>query len=93
MEVFPQRLDHLLPAGGPNAAVSWEIAEETVYRTLGKENAWYPEFRLGDAFLFNHTHVHRTHLTPSMTKDRYALECWMFPLKERYRKSYLLWLG
>ncbi|MFY7962428.1 MAG: hypothetical protein ACOVVK_20290, partial [Elsteraceae bacterium] len=79
MEVFPQRVDRLLPAGGPNAMVSWEIAEMTVYGTLGAENAWVPEFLPGDAFLFNHTHVHRTHATPSMTKDRFALECWMFP--------------
>ena len=93
MEVFPQRVDRLLPAGGPSATVSWEITEETVYGTLGKENAWIPEFSPGDAFLFDHTHVHRTHATPFMTKDRFALECWMFPIKERYRKNYLAWLG
>jgi len=93
MEVFPQRVEGLLPAGVDGAIVAWEIAEETVYRRLGKENAWIPEFRPGDAFLFDHTHVHRTHNSPTMTKDRFAMECWMFPIKERYRKEVLAWLG
>jgi hypothetical protein len=93
MEVYPQRVDGLLPAGEGGSIVPWEIDEEVVYGTLGKENAWIPEFRPGDAFLFDHTHVHRTHATPTMTKDRFALECWMFPIKERYRKELLAWLG
>jgi hypothetical protein len=93
MEVFPQRVDHLMPVGEAGATTPWEIQEEVVYRQLGKDNAWVPEFRAGDAFLFDHTHVHRTHVTPMMKKDRYALECWMFPIKERYRARYLIWLG
>ncbi|MFY7962426.1 MAG: hypothetical protein ACOVVK_20280 [Elsteraceae bacterium] len=93
MEVYPQRVGELLPAGEEGSIVPWEIDEATVYGRLGKENAWIPEFRPGDAFLFDHTHVHRTHATPTMTKDRFALECWMFPIKERYRKELLVWLG
>lgn len=93
MEVFPQRLPELLPAGQAEAVVPWEISEETVYSRLGKENAWIPEFSPGDAFLFDHTHVHRTHFTEKMTRDRHAFECWMFPIKERYRKELLAWLG
>jgi hypothetical protein len=93
MEVYPQRVDGLFPAGEDGAIVPWEIDEATVYEKLGRENAWFPEFRPGDAFLFDHTHVHRTHTTPSMTKDRFAMECWMFPIRERYRKELLAWLG
>ena len=93
MEVFPQRVEQLLPVGEEGATIPWEITEETVYQQLGAENAWIPEFRAGDAFIFDHIHVHRTHVTPKMTKDRYALECWMFPIKERYRGQYLVWLG
>jgi hypothetical protein len=93
MEVFPQKIDELLPAGTDGAITSWEIAETVVYSRFGKDNAWIPEFQPGDAFLFDHLHVHRTHLTDMMTRDRYAMECWMFPIKERYRKELLAWLG
>ncbi len=93
MEVFPQRLNELLPAGEEGARVTWEIAEELVYDRMGKENAWIPEFLPGDVFLFDHMHVHRTHLTERMTRDRHAFECWMFPTKERYSSELMAWLG
>jgi len=93
LEVFPQRIDELLPAGTDSATTSWEIAEELVYSRMGKENAWMPEFQPGDAFLFDHLHVHRTYLTEEMKRNRYAMECWMFPIKERYRRELLVWLG
>jgi len=93
MEVFPRRVDDLLKAGTEGATTQWEIAESVVYGRLGKENAWIPEFQPGDAFLFDHLHVHRTHLTETMTRSRYAMESWMFPIKERYRGELLAWIG
>lgn len=93
LEVFPQRLNELLPVGGPGAVTSWEIAESDAYGRMGADKAWFPTFKAGDAFIFDHLHVHRTHLTESMTRDRFAAECWMFPIKERYRPELLAWLG
>jgi len=93
LEVFPLPIDTLLAFNQQDAYVSWEIDEALVYQRMGAENAWYPTFQPGDAFLFNHLHVHRTHLTPAMTQNRFAVESWMFPIKERYRDELLAWLG
>jgi len=93
LEVFPQRINELLPVGGQGAATSWEIAESVAYARMGADKAWFPTFRAGDAFVFDHLHVHRTHLTAQMSRDRFAAECWMFPIKERYRSELLAWLG
>ncbi len=93
LEVFPQRVNELLPAGEAGAVTIWEIAENVAYERMGAENAWIPTFRPGDAFVFDHLHVHRTHMTEAMTRNRYAVESWMFPIKERYRSEMLAWLG
>ena len=37
-----------------------------------------PEFAPGDALMFDERCLHRTHLKLTMTRSRYALECWMF---------------
>ncbi|MEZ5167509.1 MAG: hypothetical protein R2695_13835 [Acidimicrobiales bacterium] len=37
-----------------------------------------PEFREGDALLFDHLFLHRTGVTDAMTKERYAIESWFF---------------
>jgi hypothetical protein len=93
LEVFPQAIDELLAFDKPGAYVSWEIDDALVYERMGAEKAWYPTFQPGDAFLFNHLHVHRTYLTPEMKENRFAVESWMFPIKERYRDEMLAWLG
>lgn len=93
LEVFPQRVKELLPVGGPGAVTSWEVSESDAYDRMGADQAWFPTFKAGDAFIFDHMHLHRTHLTEAMTRDRFAAECWMFPIKERYRSELLAWLG
>jgi hypothetical protein len=93
MEVYPHRVPDLLQAGDADSIVPWEISEEAVYARFGKENMWIPEFSPGDAFIFDHLHVHRTHLSDAMTRDRFAMENWMFPITERYRHQFLAWLG
>lgn len=93
LEVFPERVGELLPAGEQGAVAAWEIAEPVAYGRMGADKAWFPRFRAGDAFVFDHMHVHRTHLTERMTRDRFAIESWIFPIKERYRSEFLAWLG
>ncbi len=92
LEVFPFRVDRLIPAGGDGAIVPWEIEESLTYRELGADRSWIPEFQPGDAFLFDHQHVHRTHKTDAMTRSRYAIECWMFPSLKRHQSKLLAWL-
>lgn len=93
MEVYPHRVPDLMQAGDGASIVPWEISEEAVYARFGKDNMWIPEFAPGDAFIFDHLHVHRTHLSSAMTRDRFAMENWMFPITERYRHQFLAWLG
>jgi len=93
MEVYPHRVADLMQAGDGASIVPWEISEEAVYARFGKENIWIPEFQPGDAFIFDHLHIHRTHLSDAMTRDRFAMENWMFPITERYRHQFLAWLG
>jgi hypothetical protein len=92
LEVFPRRMDRLLAAGTEGSVVKWEIDETLVYRELGVENRWIPEFNPGDAFVFDHLHVHRTYVTDSMIRNRHAIECWMFPTLEVNRSMLLAWL-
>jgi len=35
-----------------------------------------PEFRPGDALLFDHMLLHRTAVDPDMSERRYAIEAW-----------------
>lgn len=93
MEVYPHRVSGLMQSGDAASIVPWEISEEAVYARFGKDNMWIPEFAPGDAFIFDHLHVHRTHLSEAMTRDRFAMENWMFPITERYRHQTLAWLG
>jgi len=37
-----------------------------------------PVFGPGDALLFDHLLLHRTAVSPGMTRDRYAIESWFF---------------
>lgn len=76
LEVFPRRFDEVLPVAGdptPHAvdfALAAQLAEETP--------TVVPSFAPGDALLFDHHLLHRTHLPEAMTDPRYALECWFF---------------
>ena len=44
----------------------------------GAEHVVRPVFDAGDALLFNQLTLHRTGVSPEMTRDRYAVEAWFF---------------
>ena len=84
IEVIPYRTDELLPAG-KNVDMGWEILDNQVYdRFGGRSSGWAPEFKAGDILAFDHMNIHRTHMVKGMTRNRYALECWMYPPERRY---------
>lgn len=84
IEVIPYRTDELLPAG-KNVDMDWEILDEQVYSRFGGRSAgWAPEFKAGDILAFDHMNIHRTHMVKGMTRNRFALECWMYPPEKRY---------
>ena len=47
-------------------------------RSFGGDDIEKPLFAAGDAMLFDHFLVHRTAFDTGMTRDRYAIETWLF---------------
>jgi len=76
LEVVPRRVDVLLDTDGGLGSAS--ISDAQVHATAGDTPTITPPFDAGDALVFDQHFVHRTHLFPEMTDDRYALECWLF---------------
>ena len=90
LEVFPDRLAEILPIGGDGSTVPWEINEAQAYGFYGRDSMVIPQFRPGDALIFDQMCLHRTHVTPEMTKHRLAYECWFFPPDPAYQQLQLL---
>ena len=76
LEVVPRRLPGVLPVDGDLTPHS--VAPSLVAEVAADTPTICPEFAPGDALLFDERFLHRTHLSASMTEDRYALECWFF---------------
>ena len=81
LELVPRRIPEVLPVEGilsPHA-VSFDLVDEVASDTP----VIRPEFRPGDALMFDELFLHRTYLRGSMVEDRYALECWFFAPSHR----------
>lgn len=76
LEVVPRRVPTLLERDGGLGSAS--ISDARVHDSAGDMHTIVPTFDAGDALVFDQLFVHRTHLFPEMTEDRYALECWLF---------------
>ena len=76
LEVLPRRVDVVLPAEGQIVphSLDFGLVDELAVDTP----TVLVDVQPGDALLFDERFVHRTHLTPEMTEDRLALECWFF---------------
>ena len=69
--------DLLAVAGPPDHDLPVErarIDERLVVETFGPGALWRPSLRPGDALVFAGTTVHRSHVTPAMTKPRLSVE-------------------
>jgi hypothetical protein len=79
LEVVPQRFDEVLPTGTEGALFNWSVSPDVVARAAGgADTVLRPEFSPGDALLFDHLFLHRTGVTPGMTRERWAIESWFF---------------
>jgi tetratricopeptide (TPR) repeat protein len=76
LEVIGRRVDELLPTGN-GAFAEWGI-KATDAVAYGGDDIVLPRFAAGDAMLFDHMLVHHTAFSPQMTRDRHAIETWMF---------------
>jgi hypothetical protein len=77
LDVVPRRIDDVL-VSDDGSHFDWSLSDEAVARVASPATIIRPEFRAGDALLFDHLFVHRTAALPEMTNDRYAMECWFF---------------
>ncbi len=75
--VVTDRRDLLAVAGLPDHAVPVErarIGERLVLEMFGSSALWRPNLNLGDALVFAGTTIHRSYVTPQMTKPRLSVE-------------------
>ena len=76
LEVVGRRVDQLVPSrDGAHAA--WGINAQDA-EAFGGQDIEKPLFDAGDAMLFDHLLVHRTAFNAGMTRDRFAIETWLF---------------
>jgi hypothetical protein len=79
LDIVPRRFDDILPTGTEGALFDWSVSPELVSEMAAGPNAVAsPLFSAGDALLFDHLLLHRTGVTPGMTRERWAIESWFF---------------
>ena len=87
LELVTRRLKELLTPS--------DLAEERVRKRFVPEEFWRPVLEPGDALLFCGDILHRTHVTPAMTKDRTSIELRFFPadnIPERLKNDHFVLL-
>jgi Phytanoyl-CoA dioxygenase (PhyH) len=78
LEIVPRRFDEVLPTGTEGAMFDWSVSPRIVDEIARDTPVLSPTFRAGDALLFDHMLLHRTAVGPDMTRERYAMETWLF---------------
>jgi len=78
LDVVPKRFHELVPTGTDGAYFDWAVGHDCVLRESADAPIIRPEFRAGDALLFDEMFLHRTALDPTMIEERYAIESWFF---------------
>lgn len=78
LDLVPKRIPYIVETGTRGAVLDWTVAPDIIEQLAKDAPVYSPEFSAGDALLFDHYFLHRTSLPEECTRDRYALECWMF---------------
>lgn len=78
LDVVPRRIPYIVETGTQGATFEWAVGPGTVDVLAQETPVASPEFAAGDALLFDHLFLHRTSLPANRSKDRWAIECWMF---------------
>jgi hypothetical protein len=78
LDVLPKRLPYIVETGSHGAIFQWSVGHGMVESLATDAPIASPEFAAGDALLFDHLYLHRTSLPPNRSKDRWAIESWMF---------------
>lgn len=77
LDLVGRRLDGVVETGTEGAAFDWAVGPGVVDR-VADGTVVRPLFNAGDVLLFDDLTLHRTALTPSMTRERHAIEMWFF---------------
>ena len=78
LEILPRRLDYIVETGTFGTWFDWAVAPPKVEEARGDVALVRPEFKAGDVMLFDELFLHRTFITEEMTRERYAIETWLF---------------
>jgi hypothetical protein len=78
LDLIPRRIPYIVETGTNGATFDWAVGPGTAEVLAQDTPVVSPEFAAGDALLFDHLFLHRTSLPPNRTKDRWAIESWMF---------------
>jgi hypothetical protein len=87
LDLVPKRLREIVETGTHGTPLSWAVGDGLIQRISQDAPVVSPNFRAGDALLFDHLLLHRTSLPPKRRLNRYAIESWFFapsryPLKQ-----------
>jgi hypothetical protein len=78
LDLLPKRFDRLVESGSAEAFFRWSLSDADVHEAGEGMAPVRPEFEAGDALFFDHRLVHRTATSPTMTRERHAIEAWWF---------------
>ncbi|MGZ4683924.1 MAG: phytanoyl-CoA dioxygenase family protein [Acidimicrobiales bacterium] len=78
LDVVPRRFDDIVETGTEGAPFDTFVGVPVVERLAGDRGILRPVFRAGDALLFDDLFLHSTGMSPSMSRERYAIESWFF---------------
>jgi hypothetical protein len=78
MDIVPKRFDHIVETGTGGAIFDWAVGPAVVDQVSVDAPVVRPQFQAGDCMLFDEMLLHRTALSPEMTRTRHALEGWFF---------------
>jgi hypothetical protein len=78
LDLVPKRIPYIVETGTQGAVLDWLVGPGMVETLTQDAPVASPEFFAGDALLFDHFFLHRTSLPPNRSKDRWAIESWMF---------------
>lgn len=78
LDIVARPLDNMVESGTGDSMFPWCVGDDVAQRVAGEAGIARPQFGIGDAIIFDHTNLHRTHVAPEMTTPRHAIETWFF---------------
>ena len=78
MDIVPKRFHEVQETGTGGAIFDWAVGPDTVEELSVDAPVVRPQYRAGDAMIFDDMLLHRTALDRSMTRTRHAIESWFF---------------